>query len=342
MSSQPPNEDEGLITLEEMRATSRELRARTRLGGNPMRPVTLFEPKSAAPVLERPAPSRPSSPPARGGAPAPGSRAGGRQHKHGATLTREQRKAADERRARAYEARARVKWAPIVEAAAKRDGLPHEFRLIDARIWRTCWAMVGDATGNEARRAFRGTDPAMRARALKVALSIVETPDGERHARYRWHKLRARRIAAFAWALLALSEATRRKDRWGGGVVRGLTRPAFAALLRDPTDRTEHAVPHTNTLFGTHRAGGSGQNGQVGYFVALREAGFAYRQQLPPGAADACERFGAYCSNRYWLAQGSIELASSAELADLLWLCDQWTQGRLDAALDGLSRAAPS
>lgn len=204
----------------------------------------------------------------------------------------------------AWAKRALERLEPLLETR-EREGLAFELRLIPRHVWRTCWKIVGDRSGAAARAAWRGVAPLLRVRMLRASLGLYATE----FARYRWSDMRARRICALAWALIELSKRGTRRGRWAGGLVTGITRGALCQLLRDPHDDRESAVPSLSALAGTHRVGATAMTGEVGYMVALKEVGFCYSQQLDPKDALPCERWGTYCSARYWLATSVYERA---------------------------------
>jgi hypothetical protein len=219
------------------------------------------------------------------------------------------------------------------------DGeLARELRLIPRQVWLACWSVIADPSGKAARAAWRGVAAVRRGRMLRASLGL-ETGT----ARYRWSDLRARRICALALGLHLLNERTRRRGRWAGGCVRGITRPALCALLRDPNDPRSSSTPSVSALAGTHRPGATAATGEVGYLRALEEAGFCYSQQLAPAVAAPCERFGAYCSNRYWLSDCVIERAigDRGELWKLLALGDDWQRQELERGLTAYESPEP-
>ncbi len=224
----------------------------------------------------------------------------------------------------------------------RREGLAFELRLIPVHVWRTCWKIVGDASGAAARAAWRGVAPLLRARMLRAALNM----QGIEAARYSWADKRARRICALAWALYTLAKRTRRRGQWAGGLVLGVTRGALCHLLRDPYEPSaEDAVPGISALAGTHRKGATAASGEVGYMLALKEVGFVYSQRVHNrDNALPCERWGAWCSARYWLASGVYERAV-AELGHdagaLLEFAAAWVADGMQPALRRLFAQPP-
>lgn len=219
-----------------------------------------------------------------------------------------------ERRTRAealHQVRAFERWQRFI-ADGGHDDAGRDLEHIPRIVWERSWQQVSDRTGRAIREGFR-REGNTRAKAViaKAALCIGD----DQLARYSWADMRARRIAALGLALLALAKRTRRRDCWGGGIVKGISRGALAALLRDVHEpraivdgngrrRRSKGTPAITTLAGTHRTDGTPQNGQVGYLRALQAAGLFYRQQLPEGVGEPCEfaHGGTHPTNRYWLA----------------------------------------
>lgn len=220
-------------------------------------------------------------------------------------LTRAERQKRSRDRAAGAELRLRDKLhARILEAGGDPKGMP---TIIPARVWYMCLLIVGDPSGKAARSYLRTLANKPAAGAIIRAC--------ENGGRYSWAQLRARRICALGIALVELAKSTRRRGPWGS-LVMGVGRGALCALLRNPYEPDhDRGTPAITTLFGTHREGGNAENGEVGYFHALREAGLCYRQQLPREVALPCETWGpsGYATNRYWLVATSPELVDNAE-----------------------------
>lgn len=272
------------------------------------------------PPLEQPPPPISSSPPLER-PPAIARRRRGPQHRH-EKLSAAARRARRVEREGAYENRLRDRLhARIVDAGGDPSGRPS---IIPERVWKMAWSVVGDASGQAARAYLRTCKNKPAAGAIVRAC--------ENGGRYSWAQLRARRIAAFGLALVELGALTKRQGPWAS-IVMTVGRGAFCALLRDPYER-DHArgTPATTTLFGKHRADGTVENGQLGYFKVLRAAGLCYRQQLPSLAhllalgvprelavlrcALPCEVYGptGRATNRYWIVADSPELVHDDEL----------------------------
>lgn len=179
---------------------------------------------------------------------------------------------------------------------------------IPAHVWRMSWSIVADSSGHSAiMHLARCPNRALAGGVLKAAMN---------RGRYSWASMRARRICALGLVYGALAKSTARRGPWGS-LVMGFTRGAFAALLRDPMDPDhERGTPALSTVFGVHRTDGTPENGEAGYFQALRDAGVVYRQQLPKGEAYACETYGpsGYATNRYWLVARDAEAVRDTEL----------------------------
>jgi len=174
-------------------------------------------------------------------------------------------------------------------------------RLIPLEVFRLMQDVVSDASGASCRIYLRAEGNKVAVGAIRQA-ALVATDYG---CRYTWADLRARRVAALGLALLRLGALTARKGRWSE-VVRGIPVMGLAAGLRDPF--SGH-TPSRAAMAGHHRRGGTVDNGQVGYLVALRTAGLFYRQQLPAAAAERWEVIGpsGYATNRYWIVTSSPE-----------------------------------
>jgi hypothetical protein len=229
------------------------------------------------------------------------------------------------------------RWKSVAKERAEKGGLAVDVAVVPLSTWLTCWAIVCDATGAALRAAFKlARNTAAKENALRAALNV--TTGGV--ARYRFSTstaegLRSRRIAALAIAMLELAKPTKVRGAYGGGEVLGIPRGAFCELLRDVNDprrapkvdwyavrhckfcksrgcavckERDPGVPHVNTVFGSHRDGGTAESGEVGYWRALHEAGFGYRRQLPPREAAAVElAFGPYATNRYQICASKPE-----------------------------------
>lgn len=210
-------------------------------------------------------------------------------------------------------------------------------------VWRMCWLVIGDATG-EAGRMYLRRLKSRTASAAIIAAAFGGIPKGcagRIPPRFEWASLRARRIVALGLALSALAKPTR-KSGHRNGLVMGFGRGTFCALLANPMVRrpsyelTEKrtikgsekkvavvvtrnpAQPSVAGVFGTHEPGATSDTGQVGYFVALRDAGFVYRQQLSEKYATENECYGpsGHACNRYWLiARRTAQLDSAARWA---------------------------
>ncbi len=215
---------------------------------------------------------------------------------------------------------------------ADRGGVAVDETIIPLDVWITAWANCDDHTGAALRASFKlARNTAAKELALRAALNI--TTGGL--ARYRFdgsgaEALRARRIAALAIAMLELARPTKVRGAYGGGEILGVPRGAFCELLRDVRDRRlperEDAsstcpvcyrdercthlrapgVPTVNAVFGKHRVDGTAESGEVGYWCALREAGFGYSRQLPPKEAASVElAYGPHATNRYQICASS-------------------------------------
>lgn len=204
-------------------------------------------------------------------------------------------------------------------------------------VWKTGWACVEDNSGKTLIAAIRVAQNTAAKLAL-VNAGLNFTVDG--FARYRFKgtgakALRARRIATFGVLQLLLKQRSKQLGPWGGGVVRGITQRAWCIMLRDVNEpRPELRDPHPNTVFGKyHRRGATAESGEVGYYQALVEAGFGYREQ--PKRTDRgvhpCETaFGPYCTSRYRICHSAVE-RSPDRFRHVM--CDR--QGLMHALLQG-------
>lgn len=262
---------------------------------------------------------------------------------------REARARAARRAEEAWHQRALQRHGPAIDAR-EAEGLARELAFIPRWIWRACWAIVADSSGRAAWALWRKVPPVRRSIAICVAFGVVSDGQGGFVARYRMADLRARRVLALAFALHALSAATRRRGIWSGGAVLGLTRRTYCMLLRHPDDPRPEALPHRNTVFGTHRRGATlDQPGQLGYMTALRRAGYCYSRRLPAEVAEPCERFvvpdrvtgelRVWTTARYQLAAHDFAWANQwlgPRAADILQLAVVWTREGIEAALNRL------
>jgi hypothetical protein len=273
--------------------------------------------------------SRPSSPPPPVG-------------RDGTRRTSRARRRRERTRARsdAHYRKTLERWKATAKERAERGGVAVDVTVIPLEVWLTSWAVVADATGGALRAAFKlARNTAAKENALRAALCVTAGGD----ARYRFNNMRSRRIAATAINMLALAKPTKVRGAYGGGEVLGVPRGAFAELLRDVNDprpaerddptsicpvccrdeRCVHerppGVPTVNAVFGKHRVDGTAEGGEVGYWVALYEAGFGYRRQLPPSEALPVElAFGPYATNRYQICASKPERCPDRIRATLL------------------------
>lgn len=175
---------------------------------------------------------------------------------------------------------------------------PGDLTVVPKELWELARWAVCDTSGDGVRQLLSSAPNSVgKAIAVHVALDIRE----DRRARRDWSSRRARRTVVLACAKLWLAKPSKTVDSYGGGEVIGVPQSCFQELLRDVHDRTDGAVPSLTAIYGTHRVNGSNEGGNVGYWVALRQAGFGYRRQLPVREAKPIERFGKYATNRYKL-----------------------------------------
>lgn len=317
-----------------------ELRARLGFG----EPSAAYEPPPAAP---------PAPPAAR----APAAPHAPQRHRQGPKPSRRERtqtrRAALQRRESAY-------LQALTDRVRAAGGHGVGIRAIPLRVWTMCLQITADATGRAARVHLRQLKNRTAAGAiLSAALQPPELPGHIPHApewaqpepepadapRRSWASLRTRRIAALGLALTHLAGPTRRRGPWGG-LVMGIPRGAFCKLLRDPYDPDhDRGTPAITTVFGTHRRGAAADSAQVGYFVALRSAGLAYRQQLPAHEASPYEVQGpsGHATNRYWIASDVIACMESDEARELALALAQLASVDADALASQLRRErAPS
>jgi hypothetical protein len=180
-------------------------------------------------------------------------------------------------------------------------------RVIPFKVWLMCAQVIADRSGRAARLYLARLLNRPAAGAILRA-SIAPVLGAEHRS---WSDLRTRRIAALGLALVHLSATTRRRDQWGGGIVKGLPRGALCALLRDPLDRRPSATPSVEALVGVHRPGAAPNGGQVGYLPALVSAGLTYRQQLPASEVGRDEVGpSGWAMNRYWIVTAAFELVA--------------------------------
>jgi len=188
-------------------------------------------------------------------------------------------------------------------------------RVIPFKVWLMCAQVIADRSGRAARLYLSRLHNRPAAGAILRA-SIAPELGAEQRS---WSDLRTRRIAALGLALVHLALSTRRRDQWGGGIVKGLPRKALCALLRDPLDRRRSATPSVEALVGVHRPGAAPDGGQVGYLRALVSAGLTYRQQLPASDVGRDELGpSGWAMNRYWIVTAAFELVADWARAAVL------------------------
>ena len=225
---------------------------------------------------------------------------------------RQRKRSPDSRRARAErvdKARARARrkdsalLAKLEREIRARGGHAVGLRVVRSHVWSMCSHILADRSGRAGRLYLRRcpNKPFVGA-VMRAAFGELDTA-GRPRGRVAWCDMRARRIVAVGLAMLAISKRSHRAGQWNACVL-GIPRGAFCALLADPYEtRAGKGTPATTTLYGTHKPDATAETGQVGYIVALREAGALYRQQLPKGQGLLCETGypSGYPPNRYWL-----------------------------------------
>jgi hypothetical protein len=238
-----------------------------------------------------------------------------------------------------------------LEAARKkvqaRRGLAAEplppYALISPELWRDCMDIAWDPTGKAAKiHLARLRRPAWAAIIRKAALGELASGECMRG----WSSERARGIAIDGLILCRLQQRGRRRGKWIG-LVRGVTRGAFAAAASGARDRRLHR----NTISGRHRMGAAAESGHIGYLDALEAYGLIYRQRLPAHQVATWERWTGrdgktYAANRYWVINpdpfdGHLPPAGAVTRAGGV---EAWTRAALRAdvraALLELHRAA--
>lgn len=182
---------------------------------------------------------------------------------------------AHERRYGAKLAKRQADWVRRPEATP--DEL--HWRQIPQEVWIACKDLMSCTSGaavkfHFARQRNKAAIGAMRRAAL--------LPQQDGSTLRTWSSEPARRIAALAYAMLALGKHSARKGPWGP-LVRGIPLSAFRALLAY-SDGTR--VPSWTALTGHHRGPLSRfEHGELGYLPMLRGAGFLHSQQWYPDAA---------------------------------------------------------
>lgn len=294
-----------------------------------------------------------------------------RKRRRDADLAKRRAKA-DAKRARFLKADAEYQTRALDKLAAKirangGNAVAATLENVPLFVWKMCWLILGDLSGSAARHYLQQLRNPHAAAVILAAAFGGRASVGRVAPRHRWSSLRARRMVAFGLAQTALAKPSR-KSGTRNALVLGFGRGTWAALLADPYDdrptyektemRTRKGVakkvattitrtpaqPALTTLFGTHRRGAKADSADVGYFVALREAGFVYRQQLSERYATAGEMYGpsGHACNRYWVI--GRELASGATLADAArWSLTQCLSGAglFADAIEALRRARP-
>jgi len=221
-----------------------------------------------------------------------------------------------------------------------REKYAAEGRATPVGMSRASFLMAADMAADHSGRAVRIWLWRCRNKPLVGAIrQAALAPDPETGVcRYDWRDARARNIARVALVLHAHATVTRRERGASWGLcVRGITRGALAAWLRDPFTG---ARPASTTLTGTHRLGGSYLNGQVGWLKALNDTDALYSVQPPPEACAPWEIWPAKkwsggvfipTTNQWWLraplpsmSMSSAELERLAELAAIG--CDAHTE----------------
>lgn len=151
------------------------------------------------------------------------------------------------------------------------------WRMVEQDLWIACKDIV--AGGAPAVKFHFSTIRSKSAIGAMRRAALCPLPGGG--TLRSWSSLRARRIAALAYAQIKLAKHTARKGPWGT-VVRGIPQEVLLLLLAFP-DGTE--VPSRSALVGRHRGPESrSERGELGYLRALESAGFLHSQQWYPDA----------------------------------------------------------
>lgn len=207
------------------------------------------------------------------------------------------------RRRKADSVRVKSVLARLAAAGVK---APDELRSMPRPVVEMVRAILADPSGGAWRyyaESVHQRQPVAVGAIRAAALVPDEAQPGV--TRYSWADARARKIGALGLALLRLGRHVPRAGHahlGDGLVVVGYTVGFLRHLLSCPwTGR----APSKSALDGTHRRNGGLHDGQCGYLVALRLAGFFRRYQASWDSAQPCERWetrrGRYTSNRYHL-----------------------------------------
>lgn len=219
--------------------------------------------------------------------------------------------------------RLRALTARLDLGAMPRD-IPREVRPMAAAILAAPWAA----------KLYLGKLPNRVLAGAVLRTAFVPLDDSGNRYRYGYESSRARYVIATALITYVLRSTTRRRDRWGGGMVSGITEGAFCMLLANPYNSRQHCS--RSALVGTHRRGGTWETGEVGYLLALVQTGALFRQQLPASDPsvrpwEKCWPSG-YTSNRYWLVTDNTEAPRDSAMVDHLRRLRAFACSLLDGA----------
>jgi hypothetical protein len=193
---------------------------------------------------------------------------------------------AKQRRAQAWATQHRQRF-------LRRHGGQEAPPTIPREVWVQAQLIVSDGTGRMARQCLEQEKNKVWAGAARNA-ALAPLQDGV--TRYDWTDTRARQILGVGYVLRSCARVVGDRYRKGWGLMtRGLNRCALLLAVRDPNGgdplckRCGHHHPSFSALSGRHRKDATLQTGQVGWLVALEEAGAIERQQFKhPEAIERC------------------------------------------------------
>ena len=159
-------------------------------------------------------------------------------------------------------------------------------RTIPKNVWNVATLCMHPVHGIETIKRYAARVPS-EFLAVGCAVALMRYDGSLRAVDSR----RAQSILTLTIVLWLLARPSKRGDGFGYQVV-GLPYGAFCQLVArfENFGRKERAVPHVNTVWGTHRPRGRFDRAELGYMAALRQVGLIQTKQPPWWAVEAGRR----------------------------------------------------
>ena len=159
-------------------------------------------------------------------------------------------------------------------------------RTIPKNVWNVATLCMHPVHGLETIKRYAARVPS-EFLAVGCAVALLRYDGSLRPVDSR----RAQSILTLVITLWLLARPSKRGDGFGYQVL-GLPYGAFCQLVSrfENFGRKQRAVPHVNTVWGTHRVGGRFDRAELGYMAALRQVGLIQTKQPPWWAVEAGRR----------------------------------------------------